>query len=117
MSLGPLYVFLGELSVQVLCPFFNWVACLLKMESCDALIYTIRLAFIFLLYLIISSALHIILFKYFWVKMTEEIEGNVETKKISQGRKVFNKRGVNSIKCDRLQVKCWLGTVLCGESS
>ena len=57
--------------------FFNWVACLLRMELCDALIYTIRLAFIFLLYLIISSALHIILFKYFWVKMTEEIEGNV----------------------------------------
>ena len=24
MSLGPLYVFLGEVSVQVLCPFFNW---------------------------------------------------------------------------------------------
>ena len=28
MSLGPLYVFLGEVSVQVLCPFFNWVVCL-----------------------------------------------------------------------------------------
>ena len=25
MSLGPLYVILGEVSVQVLCPFFNWV--------------------------------------------------------------------------------------------
>ena len=25
MSLGPLYVFLREVSVQVLCPFFNWV--------------------------------------------------------------------------------------------
>ena len=25
MSLGPLYVFLGEVSVQVLCPFFNFV--------------------------------------------------------------------------------------------
>ena len=25
MSLGPLYVLLGEVSVQVLCPFFNWV--------------------------------------------------------------------------------------------
>ena len=30
MSLGPLYVFLGEVSVQVLCPFFNWVVCLLE---------------------------------------------------------------------------------------
>ena len=28
MSLGPLYVFLGEVSVQVLCSFFNWVVCL-----------------------------------------------------------------------------------------
>ena len=25
MSLGPLYVFLGEVSVHLLCPFFNWV--------------------------------------------------------------------------------------------
>ena len=30
MSLDPLYVLLGEVSVQVLCPFFNWVASLLK---------------------------------------------------------------------------------------
>ena len=33
MSLGPLYVFLGEVSVQVLCPFFNWVVCLPGVES------------------------------------------------------------------------------------
>ena len=25
MSLGPLYILLGEVSVQVLCPFFNWI--------------------------------------------------------------------------------------------
>ena len=25
MPLGPLYVFLGEMSIQVLCPFFNWI--------------------------------------------------------------------------------------------
>ena len=35
MSLGPLYVFLGEVSVQVLCPFFNWVVCLPGVESCE----------------------------------------------------------------------------------
>ena len=35
MSLGPLYVFLGEVSVQVLCPFFNWFVCLLGVESCE----------------------------------------------------------------------------------
>ena len=39
MSLGPLYVLLGEVSVQVLCPFFNWVPCLLRMDSCEFFIY------------------------------------------------------------------------------
>ena len=39
MSLDPLYVLLGKVSVQVLCPFFNWVACLLRMESCEYFIY------------------------------------------------------------------------------
>ena len=39
MSLGPLYVFLGELSVQVLCPFFNWVVCLPGVELCEFFIY------------------------------------------------------------------------------
>ena len=39
MSLGPLYVFLGELSVQVLCPFFNWVVCLPGVESGGFVIY------------------------------------------------------------------------------
>ena len=35
MSLGPLYVFLGEVSVQVLCPFFNWVVSLPRVQSCE----------------------------------------------------------------------------------
>ena len=35
MSLGPLYDFLGEVSVQVLCPFLNWVVCLPRVESCE----------------------------------------------------------------------------------
>ena len=39
MSLGPLYVFLGEVSVQVLCPFFNWVVCLPGVELCEFYIY------------------------------------------------------------------------------
>ena len=39
MSLGPLYVFLGEVSVQVLCPFFNWVVCLPGVESCEFVLY------------------------------------------------------------------------------
>ena len=39
MSLSPLYVFLGEVSVQVLCPFFNWVVCLPGVESCEFFLY------------------------------------------------------------------------------
>ena len=39
MPLGPLYVFLGEVSIQVLCPFFNRVVCLLGVESCEFFIY------------------------------------------------------------------------------
>ena len=39
MSLGPLYVFLGEVSVQVLCPFFNWVVCLPGVELCEFFVY------------------------------------------------------------------------------
>ena len=39
MSLGPLYVLLGEGSVQVLCPFFNWVVCLPGLEPLEFFIY------------------------------------------------------------------------------
>ena len=39
MSLGPLYAFLGEMSVQVLCPFFNWVVCLPGVTWCEVSIY------------------------------------------------------------------------------
>ena len=39
MSLGPLYVFLREVSVQVLDPFFNWVVCLPGVELCEIFIY------------------------------------------------------------------------------
>ena len=39
MSLGPLYVLLGKVSVQVLCPFFNWIVCLPHVELCEFLTY------------------------------------------------------------------------------
>ena len=39
MSLGSLYVLLGEVFVQVLCPFFNWIVCLPGVESCEFFIY------------------------------------------------------------------------------
>ena len=39
MSLSPLYVLHGEMSIQVLCPFFNWIVCLPGVESCEFFIY------------------------------------------------------------------------------
>ena len=39
MSLGPLYVLLGEGSVQVFCSFFNWIVCHPGVESCECFIY------------------------------------------------------------------------------
>ena len=39
MSLGPLYVFLGEVSIQVFCPFFSWIVCLPGVESCEFFMY------------------------------------------------------------------------------
>ena len=39
MSLGPLYALRGEVSVHILCPFFNWVVCLSVVESCEFFIY------------------------------------------------------------------------------
>ena len=38
-SLGPLCVLHGEVSVQVLCPFLNWIICLPWVESCKFFIY------------------------------------------------------------------------------
>ena len=39
MSVGPLCVLLEERSVQVLCPFFNWIVCLPGFESYEFLTY------------------------------------------------------------------------------
>ena len=39
MFFGPLYVLLGEVSVQVVCPFFIWVVCLPGVEFCEFFIY------------------------------------------------------------------------------
>ena len=39
MSVGHLYFFFGELSVQFLCPFFNWIICFLFVEACEPFIY------------------------------------------------------------------------------
>ena len=36
---GPLYVFLGEVSVLIFCPFFKWIFCLPGVDSCEFFIY------------------------------------------------------------------------------
>ena len=38
-SVGPLYVLLGKMSVQVVCPFFNWIVCLPGVESYEFFIH------------------------------------------------------------------------------
>ena len=42
MSLGPLYVLLGEVSVQVLCPFFNYIVFLMWSSVCSLYILEIK---------------------------------------------------------------------------
>ena len=39
VSTDPLYVLLGKVSVQVLCPCFNCIACPPGVESCEFFIY------------------------------------------------------------------------------
>ena len=39
MSVGHLYFFFGELSVQFHCPFFNWIICFLFLEVCELFIF------------------------------------------------------------------------------
>ena len=39
MSMDPLYVLLGKVSIQVLCPFFNWIVELPGVESHEFFIY------------------------------------------------------------------------------
>ena len=54
MSLGPLYVFLGELSVQVLCPFFDWIVCLPGVESCEFFIKNIYISIFMSCFIVIE---------------------------------------------------------------
>ena len=37
--MGPLYVLLREVTIQALCPFFNWTVCLPDVESYEFFIY------------------------------------------------------------------------------
>ena len=39
MSVGPLYGLLVEVSIQVLCQFFNWVVYLSEVELCEFIVY------------------------------------------------------------------------------
>ena len=37
MPVDYLNIFFGEVSVQILCPFFNWIICFLFVEVCELL--------------------------------------------------------------------------------
>ena len=39
VSMCPLHDLLGEVSVQVPCPYFNWIVCIPGVESCEFFIY------------------------------------------------------------------------------
>ena len=39
VSVGLPYVLLGEMSLQVLYPFFNWIVCLPGVELCELVLY------------------------------------------------------------------------------
>ena len=39
MFIDHLYVLFGEMSVQVLCPVFNWIVCLPGVELCEFFTY------------------------------------------------------------------------------
>ena len=39
MPIGHVYVLFGEMSIQVLCPFFNWVVCPPSVELCKFFVY------------------------------------------------------------------------------
>jgi len=39
VSVGPLYVFFGEMSVQVFCPLFDWVVCFSGIALHELLVY------------------------------------------------------------------------------
>ena len=39
MFVGHMYVFFGEMSVKVFCPFLDWVVCFYDIELHDLIIY------------------------------------------------------------------------------
>ena len=39
MDLLAIHVFFGKISVQILCPFFNWVVCIFDVELYEFFIY------------------------------------------------------------------------------
>ena len=70
MSLDPLYVLLQEVSVQVICLFFNWIVCLSGVESCEFFVYVCVCVYI---YIYIHIYIYINLFLFFEIEPLSEI--------------------------------------------
>ena len=84
MSLGPLYVLRGEVSVHVRCPFFNWVVFLPGVQLCECFMYfgdkplsqvsfknifshTIGSLFILLIFSLAGQEVFILMKSYFFI--------------------------------------------------
>ena len=65
MLIGHLYMFLGEMSIQILCPSFNWVLHLFIVELQEFFIYCAYWFVILTLFFALSVFLH--LFLWMWI--------------------------------------------------
>ena len=43
MPVGHVYIFFGEMSVQVFCPFFGWAVCIFLLLSCISCLYILEI--------------------------------------------------------------------------
>ena len=65
MTMGPLYVLLGAVSIQVLCPFLNWIVCLCGVEFYEFFVYIQRLNPYLLYHCQICSLTQSVLFHFY----------------------------------------------------
>ena len=103
MSLGPLYVRLGEVPIQVLYPFFHSVVCLPGVESCEFLIcfgdqtlsevslanifsHTVSSLFILLIFSVVVQKVFILMISHLFILSFMSLAlGNISVKTLLHG--------------------------------